>query len=664
MNPTRGRGVAFALSSAIVLCAARAEAANCVIVEAHATERPDQADLILKPVKDALHASGCTEAVAMLDELDALSRPAPPVDADAAKVIASEAKEGFQKYVEGDYDGAMERLLPLVTKLDANPRIEADHPDARAARRLALVGLAMTHRKLGERSDARVKALEPERKSTRDAAKAAKLAATIEEEKTKFDANQLLSRQYMESVVQWFGDSAPIERGQFGAETFDFFSEAKRDAASAKRATVDVRLDGGGVIYINGEYANVGKLAKQVPSGSTSILIRWGEGPNGRDVSRFYRRTLRPGDRYDLVTSRALEEAVHTKDWCCFQFKDSTERERELLPATVRVSASRTVVLGFVRDERGLVLDGQSFVGGQPDRNARVEVSATEARRGDLGRFLVRSLDQFRDDGAKKRSSIAEKGRPVADTVALVVGSGLLVGGVAWNALAKADGFNRSSLTDANIQSFGLASIGSLVLGGGVSLWMKHEHRASWASAGAVGFGVAATFSGALLIGMDEDEDSLQPHYYDTAMLGGVVTAVGLSSLVAGALLYSPSVHADDWSRPWGRWASFAILGLGVAGVGLTGNYIREHQTAKDELAQLCAEMCASEDHQVASARVTDARDSARLTGVVSGGLLAGGALLLLLTHVGDESNSNGRSSVSFSVGGDGSFVHLGGTFQ
>jgi hypothetical protein len=340
-------GITTMLIAAMTAVAlSRAALADCLIVEAHVGERPADADEILEPFKEPLKAIGCRDARDGAQGFEHVSRPGMQVAPDTFKNYDQEVREGFQKYSEGDYDAAIELLERRVRLAEDNPAALVGQPGRRSSHRLALVGLAMAHRKLSQKAESEAETAEALVRR-RGRQEAADLLVKVEVARARAAEQMKLAKERMGNVVRSFG-TREIQRSEFGGETFDFYQQVKHELNAKGTTTLEVNLDDpSGVLYVNGEFADVGKINMQVLSGPTSVLVRWGSGP--RALVRFYRPTLQIG-LYLTYLTRRFEEALHTgPDWCCILYPSVTSWDQHLGYDIVHFGrqADRIVVLGI-----------------------------------------------------------------------------------------------------------------------------------------------------------------------------------------------------------------------------------------------------------------------------------------------------------------------------
>jgi hypothetical protein len=384
------------VQATIAMAESRVARAECLILEAHVGERPADADEILEPFKEPLKAKGCRDARDVVHDREDISRPAIRVSPATLKTYEHDAREGFQKYSDGDYDAAIEVLGRLVAIAEDSPGALVGKPSLRTAHRLALIGMAMAYRKLALKAASEADAAESVVRSKRAQREAAELVARAGEARGRAEELMKRAKDRMESVVRIFG-AREVQRSEFGGETFDFYELVKKELHARRKTVLEFHLndDPSGVLYVNGEYADLGTINMEVLSGPTTILIRWGTGANA--ILRFYRRVLSPGGLYVLRTTRRFEEALHTgTDWCCMLYPSTASRDEHLETDLVRIlktSDDTAVVMsiqprskGSPRSVIGQVHNGRDFVGarrvrvslepglGLPSRQERIEI--------------------------------------------------------------------------------------------------------------------------------------------------------------------------------------------------------------------------------------------------------------------------------------------------
>lgn len=426
------------IASAITAAISHAALADCIIVEAHIGERPADADEILNPFKEPLKAIGCRDARDVVQDIESVSRPGMQTDPDTFKRYDRDVREGFQKYNEGDYDAAIEILGRLVAIAEDNPAALVGQPVLRSSHRLALVGLAMAHRKLSLKAESEADAAESaaRRKARKDATELLSKASAA---RARAAEQMKLAKEHMGSVVRTFG-TRDIQRSEFGGETFDFYEQVKKELTAQGVAALEFELDdSSGVLYVNGEYVDVGKINMNVLPGPTSILIRWGAGPSA--TARFYRQRLHNG-LYVLRTTRRFEEALHTgPDWCCMLYPSVASRDKYIKYDMVHFGSSvndRIVVLGI---HPGTKSGPRSVVGqvhglGSLEAKQRIRVLLEPAPPGrqeriEVGKYWAGQRDDAPDQSTRAAAWARSVGSPAGLKLSLA-GAGLasgLVGG-------------------------------------------------------------------------------------------------------------------------------------------------------------------------------------------------------------------------------------------
>lgn len=246
----------------------------------------------------------------------------------------------------------------------------------------------------------------------------------------------------------------------------------------------------------------------------------------------------------------------------------------------------------------------------------------------------------------------------IAGKVVVGLGTAAFLGGLAWNHVAEPrTDSTAATIDDPNERALVLGSAGAVLVGGGVALWLRAS-RHSWATAGLVGLGVAATLAGAAWIGADEDNGVSSPaSINDTARTGFVLGGVGLGAIVTGALLHSSEPREP---RRWMRWTGIAAIGAGAFASGLALNYAHERTAAAADLDITCAQTCTPEQFRSLDDRQTSARRNSLIAGASGGAAFVGGLVLVILSRSGSRDEA---APLAFSSTERGMFVHVMGSF-
>src|SRR5688572_14639257 len=142
---------AFALSALLVVVAgarvAAAAADGGVVLESYGAARPADADKVLQPLRDELgHLGFATDA--------RHSRDAGPMSAEDFAHASELVTAGWDRWLGGDFAGAIERLDAAVGAFRGSPATVAQDQKRRDLMLKALVGLAMANKRLGKTDEA------------------------------------------------------------------------------------------------------------------------------------------------------------------------------------------------------------------------------------------------------------------------------------------------------------------------------------------------------------------------------------------------------------------------------------------------------------------------------------------------------------------------------
>jgi hypothetical protein len=483
----RSSSLAALVGMAIAVAVPRVALADCLIVEAHVGERPADADEILEPFKEPLKAMGCRDAREVVHELENVSRPGMQVDSDTLKTYEDKVRDGFQKYRDLEYEAAIKVLEPLVKIAEDNPAAMVGQPNLRSSHRLALIGMAMAHRKQSLQAASEADAAERLARSRK--ARKQEAAELIDQAaKARTHAAELMKRatELMGGVARTFS-TREIQRSELGGETFDFYEEAKKELHARGLVKLKFLLDdASGILYVNGEYADVGKIDMEVLPGPTSILIRWGSGPNA--TVRFYRRTLRSGVQVTHARRR-FEETLHTgRDWCCLLYPSIAIRDEHIGydVSPFNRGDDRVMVMGIQPGTKGSprTVIGQVHGLGDIDkakRRVRLPVEPVLPRRQyriEVGKYWAGQRDDVPRPGPED-AAWARSGQTSLALKLSLVGAGIasgLVGGYLLhqrNACGMVEGCARTTKIGGGM----LIGAGAVALAAAVYLQVRDRRR-------------------------------------------------------------------------------------------------------------------------------------------------------------------------------------------
>ena len=303
---------AFLLAAAVALLAAADAAAEPIVLESYGGSRPEDADRLLAPVMAELARAGFPAAAEVERAIEArLSRPPGALDdARAAEAIRT-IEAGYKKFRAGDFAGAVTDLERGLQPLRANPGAVAGKNDRRDAVLRALVGLALSQRRLGRQTEA--------------------TAAMAE-------------------LIRSFPDRE-ISYKDYGPEPRDFFQKVQGEMAREGTGELAVDVDDDrAVVYVNERFIGVGDVkVAGLPAGRYRVLVQQGE-----QFGRVHEVDVEAGRAATASVSWPLDAALRAG--AVLVFADEAARAEGEARHAVRVArslgAQSVVVLG-IRENRG-----------------------------------------------------------------------------------------------------------------------------------------------------------------------------------------------------------------------------------------------------------------------------------------------------------------------
>lgn len=300
--------VAVAVTS---LAQARASA-EPIVLESYAGARPDDADKLLAPVVAELGKAGFPARGDVERMIEThLSRAAPPLDDARAGDAVRAIEAGYKKFVAGEFDGAITDIQRGLDALRAAPGAVAGKNERRAAVMRGLLGLALSHRRLGHQSEATTA---------------------------------------MAELVRSFPDRE-VSYKDYGPEPRDFFQKVQGELAREGQGSLAVDVDDDRtVVFINERYAGVGDVTvKDLYAGRYRVFLQQGE-----QIGRVHEVEVEPGRTASMNVSWQLDAALRAG--AALVFADEAARQdgeaRQAVRIARAVGAPTVVVLG-IRDNRG-----------------------------------------------------------------------------------------------------------------------------------------------------------------------------------------------------------------------------------------------------------------------------------------------------------------------
>ncbi|RMH38649.1 MAG: hypothetical protein D6689_18985 [Deltaproteobacteria bacterium] len=318
--------------------------------------RPKDADRLLAPLLAELASLGYRLGSDLADDIaKSLSLPGSTGADDVARAIRA-VDEGWGRWLDGQFQAAIDTLSGAVAVLHANPEAFAANPAHRRLLQRALVGLALAHKRLGQA----------------DASEAA-----------------------MAELVRSFPDEE-LDRAEYGPEAYGLYrrvqSAVREQRPGSLRISVD---DDSAAVFVNERFAGTGEVfLTDLPPGTYRVHVR-----RGKSGGRLHLVDVASGVNRVLSVDTALDAALRTRGGVVsLEFDRPGERARlEAGKATAiarEVGASGVIVIGVrpFEGRRSIVGSLLSLDSGKPQRSAAIAVEPTlpaDALTRSLARFLA-----------------------------------------------------------------------------------------------------------------------------------------------------------------------------------------------------------------------------------------------------------------------------------
>jgi hypothetical protein len=523
--------LAFLAGACAVLHAVEARAD--VALESYVGPRPDDADKFVGPVLAALERRGFLVGPGAVGKRYESARSRSGLGADEAELaqIPSLVDQGWSAWLDGQYAVAVEKMQRVVDLVAKAPAAIAIDKTRRTLVQRAMIGLALSLRRLGEVDEA---------------------------------------KRVMAEVVRSYRNSPPT-RKLYGPEAMKLFAEVESSLAKVPGASLEVSAPPDVTLYVN-EEAQTGSgnmTIGSLPPGTYRVLA------TRKDmVGRIYTVTLNAGQTGQVRIQWGLDSVIHTSPtWCGTAYPDLATRMKSevVFGAEIGRAVSNTGIVALVgfegeRDRRWLVGKAIDQATGRliPERSGRILLGSPEPSRSQLEELARRLL------GAPGVVGVAPLEKPATSTAPAPVveqqappvereeapRTGAASSWTATAAGATALGFSVALLAvdhdctrrneiggcravrTTKLGGVAAASGGVLLAGATGYFWARrHPTPPEWLRRGrwvVVGTSLALVAAGVSLIVIDEPsyrilDERVYPayEYRDTALAGGVITAVG-----------------------------------------------------------------------------------------------------------------------------------------
>lgn len=287
-------------------------AADPIVLESYGGPRPEDADRLLAPVMAELSRAGFPAIGEVERRIDTrLSRPAAVMDDASAGEAMRTVEAGYKKYLAGDFNGAVTDIERGLAPLRAAPGAVAGKNDRRHAVMRGLLGLALSHRRLGRQTEA---------------------------------------TSAMAELVRSFPDRE-ISYKDYGPEPRDFFHKVQGELSREGKGELAIDVDDDkAVVFVNERYAGVGDVTvKDLYAGRYRVFLQQGD-----ELGRVHEVDVEAGRAATVTVSWQLDAALRAGARLLFA-DEAARQEREARHAVgiARSLGAQSVVVLGIRDNRG-----------------------------------------------------------------------------------------------------------------------------------------------------------------------------------------------------------------------------------------------------------------------------------------------------------------------
>lgn len=429
--------------------APKAHGSAGLVLELYAGSRPKDADELMAPVLAELEARGFAAGPGQSSKIIEASTSRPGLStAVSADALRDSINTGYHEFLVGNFQATLDDLRGALELIKENPALVVMDQTMRPVHMRALIGLALSLRRLGR---------------SREAALA------------------------MDELVRAF-PNAEISAREYGPEPAQFFRE--QAAALARQGTGKLVVetnDQTAVIFIDESFRGVGHVEAKLLPGTYRVYVQ-----RGKEVGRASDVTVEAGRENHLVVDLALDESIRTTArWSGLVLPEGEHVEDQAIEYAVKLGRSagvdRVVLLGLEHKpaEDELVGTMVAMTGRRVRRKASLSlrpIPSSEAR-GALGRFLAG------EDPSRELEVSIQDGRPFS-----AVGAGSTTGGTPWKWVVGS-GAVAVAATGLVFLALDGRCKGSAPDGGGECPNVWNTAAGGWAALGVAGaLGVTATY--------------------------------------------------------------------------------------------------------------------------------------------------------------------------
>jgi hypothetical protein len=326
-----------------------------LVLEVYTGERPEDVDELLSPVLAELAARGFAAGPGQTTRLvEQRASRRGIADDVTTEALRGDINTGYQKFLTGDYDAAVALLARSLRFINSNPALVALDQTMQPLHMRALIGLALSLRRMDQEAEATT-------------------------------AMSELARSF---------PTADISTREYGPEPVKFHAKVLAGLKEGGTGQLVVETDDqAAVIFVNESFRGVSRIDAVLPAGPYRVYIQ-----RGKEIGRAYDVLVEKDRSSRLVVDSKFDAAIRTEaKWTGLVLPDAPDLEAQAIEYAARlgraVGVRRVILLGLRKREEGLHLVGTvvSMSGRRVARQASLSIglATPEAARAALGRFLA-----------------------------------------------------------------------------------------------------------------------------------------------------------------------------------------------------------------------------------------------------------------------------------
>ena len=266
---------------ALLASATTAYADSGIALEVYTGQRSADASRLVEPVLDELAKSKIDSGDTVGRRIANLSTPS-QTSAGIPANFAAEADAGLRLYAQGNFNAAIQKLVPLIDAAQHNSGAFAKDSKLAQPLQKAMIALALAYSRNGD---------------------------------------QGAMRSTFDEMIRSFPD-AQVARTVYGPQAAQAFEESRTALAAQGTGKLIVHVTSG-VVFVDETYRTSGDLTLDVPPGEYRVLVIANNLP-----SRTHNVTITANSEKTVTIDAAYDQAIQTGNgWTGFLFANDAARE-------------------------------------------------------------------------------------------------------------------------------------------------------------------------------------------------------------------------------------------------------------------------------------------------------------------------------------------------